>query len=94
MSVLMRATLQSAKGCTDTSSTASVQTAKAYTDTHSTATLSSANAYTDQKFASLSLDFTGIRAEVNDRFEQQDKRISQVGAMGAAMANMTASAAG
>lgn len=57
-------------------------------------TLSQANAYTDSRIQALNLDLPGFRREIDDRFADQDKRISRVGAMGTAMAQMTASAAG
>lgn len=57
-------------------------------------TLSQANAYTDSRIQALNLDLPGFRREIDDRFANQDKRISRVGAMGTAMAQMTASAAG
>lgn len=60
-------------------------------------TLSSANTYTDNKVAQIA-GFAGeigaFRNDVNQRFANQDKRISRIGAMGTAMAQMTASAAG
>jgi len=99
------ATLQSANSHTNARETAvrsdftaadaaTLASARTHTDIAATRTLTSANAYTDQKIQTLSLDFTGFRGQVNDRFERTDTRINQVGAMGAAMANMTASAAG
>ncbi len=57
-------------------------------------TLSQANAYTESRIQALNLDLPGFRREIDDRFANQDKRISRVGAMGTAMAQMTASAAG
>jgi autotransporter adhesin len=73
---------------------ATLVAANTHADAGDAATLSSANTYTDTKVAAITLDFSNFRTEVNDRFESQDKRINQVGAMSAAMANMTASAAG
>jgi len=71
-------------------------TAKSYTDASSRQTLQSANAYTDQKlssFASTS-DVNSLRDQVNNRFHTMDKRVNQVGAMGAAMAQMAFSTQG
>ena len=73
---------------------ATLSSAQGYADAGDTATLSSATTYTDTKVAAITLDFSNFRSEVDGRFASQDQRISQVGAMGAAMANMTASAAG
>jgi autotransporter adhesin len=75
----------------DASTLASANT---HADAGDVATLQSAHTYTDQKVATLNLDFTNFTAGVDDRFKQQDSRINKVGAMGTAMANMTASAAG
>ncbi len=57
-------------------------------------TLTQANAYTDARIQSLNLDFSNFQTQLDDRFQQQDARISRVGAMGTAMSQMTASAAG
>jgi len=57
------------------------------------ATLSSAKAYTDQRFAVFEDQFETLREDVWDRFGDQDRRISRVGAMSAAMVHMTANAA-
>ncbi|GAP66849.1 hemagglutinin family protein [Mizugakiibacter sediminis] len=44
--------------------------------------------------AAIAFDFGMLRSEMDDRFDRLDRRISQVGAMGAALSHMTASAAG
>ncbi len=68
-----------------------------YTDNTATETLSAANTYTDQRLA----EFTGLangletfRGEVNNRFQQQDRRIDKQGSMSSAMLNMAMNASG
>ena len=71
--------------------------ANEYTDNTATETLTSANAYTDQRFAELtglSDDFEAFRGQVDQRFNQQDRRIDRQGAMSSAMLNMATSTAG
>ena len=86
--------LQSANGYTDAAAVQTLQSANDYTDTTATQTLHSANAYTDSRFTLLNDDFTALRGEVDSRFNQQEHRIDQMGAMSAAMVNMATSAAG
>ncbi len=57
-------------------------------------TLNQANAYTDARISALDLDLSGFRNEINDRFSDQDARISRNGAMGAAMSQMALNASG
>jgi hypothetical protein len=56
--------------------------------------LNTANAYTNAQVGALSDDFNAFKTSVNDEFETEDRRISRVGAMTSAMANVTAGAAG
>src|SRR5690606_39289814 len=86
--------LQSANGYTDAAAVQTLQSANDYTDTTATQTLHSANAYTDSRFTLLNDDFTALRGEVDSRFNQQEHRIDQMGAMSAAMVNMATSASG
>ena len=58
-----------------------------------TQTLSSAQAYADIRFNAIEDDFNTFRNDVDRRFNQQDERIDQVGAMSSAMVQMTANAA-
>ena len=81
------------KGQMDAGDASTLQSSKTYTDTTATQTLTSANAYTDAKFAAWDDDLTSFRTDVDHRFSQQDRRIDRVGALGAAMVGMSASAA-
>jgi autotransporter adhesin len=66
---------------------ATLSAANAYADLGDAATLGAANAFT--------LDTVhGLQTQVDREFAAQDKRISEIGAMGTAMSMMTASAAG
>jgi len=73
-----------------------LQTAKTYADAGDQRTLSAANAYTDSKLGnSVSRsDFDSFRNQVNDQFSNVNRRLDRVGAMGTAMAQMTASTSG
>src|SRR5690606_1271506 len=86
--------LTSAHAYADAGATRTLNSANAYTDTTATQTLNSANAYTDQRFTVLNDDFNTLRAQVDHRFYEVDKRFDQMGAMSAAMLNMATSAAG
>jgi hypothetical protein len=77
----------------DAGDAATLQTSRTYTDTRATATLASANSYTDQRIQALTLELGGLRTELNDRFEHQDRRISRNGAMSAAMMQMAGNSA-
>ena len=57
------------------------------------ATLGSAKAYTDQRFAVFEDQFETLREDVWEHIGEQDRRVSRVGAMSAAMVHMTANAA-
>jgi len=70
-----------------------VQSARNYSDAGDERTLSSANSYTDQRINAVVLDFSNVRAEMNDRFVQQDERISRNGAISAAMMQMAGNSA-
>ncbi|EIL89405.1 YadA-like family protein, partial [Rhodanobacter spathiphylli] len=71
-------------------------TAKGYADVGDQQTLSQANAYTDQKTAGFvsTSDLSSLRNEVNGRFHTVNQRLSRVGAMGTAMAQMAFSTQG
>jgi autotransporter adhesin len=73
-----------------------LQTAKTYADTGDKATLNTAKAYTDSKLGNTvsSSDFDAFRSKVNDQFHAVDQRLDRVGAMGTAMAQMTANTSG
>ena len=76
--------------------TDALATAKAYADAGDTQTLQKANAYTDQRLGSFatSNDLNTLRDQVNTQFRVVDRRINQVGAMGAAMSQMSFSTQG
>ena len=57
------------------------------------ATLASANAFTNTQIASVNHNIDALTASVDQRFSAQGRQIDRVGALGAAMAGMTASAA-
>ncbi|MBV8156406.1 MAG: YadA-like family protein, partial [Dyella sp.] len=71
-------------------------TAKTYADAGDQQTLQQSRAYTDQKMGSFasSNDLNTLRDQVNDRFNVMDRRVNRVGAMGAAMAQMSFSTQG
>jgi autotransporter adhesin len=73
-----------------------LQTAKTYADAGDKATLNSANAYTDSKLGNMvsGADFDTFRNQVNDQFSNVNRRLDRVGAMGTAMAQMTANTSG
>jgi autotransporter adhesin len=73
---------------------ATLASANSYTDTTATQTLTRANTYTDNRINALSDQFNQLTGDVWNRLDQQDHRIDQQGAMGAAMLNMATSAAG
>jgi trimeric autotransporter adhesin len=75
---------------------AALATAKTYADAGDQTTLQSANAYTNQKlgnFASTS-DLNTLRNQVNQQFYSVNQRMDRVGAMGAAMSQMSFSTQG
>jgi trimeric autotransporter adhesin len=75
---------------------AALVTAKTYADAGDQTTLQSANAYTNQKlgnFASTS-DLNTLRNQVNQQFYLVNQRMDRVGAMGAAMSQMSFSTQG
>src|SRR5699024_61334 len=80
----------------DSATQHAVDQAKKYADTGDASTLSKANAYTNTKFAEVvnNRAFDKFRTEVNGRFSHMNQRIDQVGAMGAAMAQMAFSTQG
>ncbi|HET7663215.1 MAG TPA: YadA-like family protein, partial [Rhodanobacteraceae bacterium] len=73
-----------------------VDQAKTYADNGDKSTLAQANAYTNKKFAEVvnNRAMDKFRNEVNGRFANMGRRIDQVGAMGAAMAQMAFSTQG
>lgn len=56
--------------------------------------ISTANSYTDSKVGALSQQIDQFKSSVDRRFQAQDERISRIGAMGAAYAQMSFSAQG
>ena len=87
-------TLAASRTYTDGRSAQTLASANGYTDATATRTLHSANAYTDTRFTTLQDDFSRMRGQVDTRFNEQEHRIDQMGAMTAAMVNMATSAAG
>lgn len=83
------------KGQLDSQTQQALQSAKTYTDASSSQTLNAANAYTDQQIAgAFGADLSQFEAQTNARFNQQDKRIDTLGAMGAASAQMAVNTGG
>ncbi|MDI1252317.1 YadA-like family protein [Thermomonas sp.] len=72
---------------------ATLTASKTYTDTTATQTLTSSKSYTDSKFAAWNDSFSQYKQQVDVRFAQTDKRISQIGAMGTAMTQVAVNAA-
>jgi autotransporter adhesin len=66
------------------------------TDAVNLGQLQSANAYTDQKFSTVAspADVNSLRSDMTRQFHAVDKRLDQVGAMGAAMTQMAFSTQG
>ncbi|PZO62125.1 MAG: cell surface protein, partial [Pseudoxanthomonas suwonensis] len=71
-----------------------VAQAKAYADSTATQAVTTSKAYTDAVLASWNENFLGYQADIDLRFQEQDRRIDRQGAMSAAMLNMATSAAG
>ncbi|MDQ0010877.1 hypothetical protein J2T07_003083 [Luteibacter jiangsuensis] len=71
-------------------------TARSYADAGDQNTLDQARSYTDSKLGNLVSrgDFDNYRRQVSDQFQQVNKRLDQVGAMGTAMAQMAFSTQG
>ena len=92
------ATLSSANARADASDAATLSSANARADAGDASTLRSANTYTDSRVAQMLVAPTEavnrLRDDMNWRFAKQDTRIDKMGAMTAAMVQMSASAAG
>ncbi len=90
------AAVASANTYTDQQTAEALSSAKTYTDAQSTQTLNSAKAYTDQALAGYVTgdEFSQFKDQVNTRFNEQDKRIDNLGAMGAASSQMAINTAG
>jgi autotransporter adhesin len=73
---------------------AALATAKTYTDASAQQTLTSAKAYTDSAIASQAQGLSDLRNQMNDQFSNVNQRLDRVGAMGAAMSQMTANTSG
>lgn len=71
-------------------------TARSYADEGDRNTLDQARSYTDSKLGNVVSrgDFDNYRRQVSDQFQQVNKRLDQVGAMGTAMAQMAFSTQG
>jgi autotransporter adhesin len=80
------ATLVAANAHSDAGDATTLAAANAFTTTTSAQTLNAANTYTTSQIDALS-------TSVDDRFAQADEHIDRVGALSAALAGMTASAA-
>ncbi len=72
---------------------AALATAKSYTDTNAQQTLSAAKAYTDAALGNVQ-SLSNLQNQMNDQFQQVNKRIDETGAMGAASTQMAINAAG
>ena len=72
---------------------AALATAKTYTDASSSQTLQAAKAYTDAALGNQQT-LSDLRTQMNDQFNQVNKRINDQGAMGAASTQMAINAAG
>ena len=81
------ATLIAANAHSDAGDATTLAAANAFTSTSSAATLSSANSFTTNAVNALA-------TSVDDEFAIQDRRISRVGAMGAAFSGMAMNTAG
>jgi hypothetical protein len=73
-----------------------INSANTYAQSQNSQTLSAANAYTNQALASyVTTDaFNQFQQQVNIQFQEQDKRIDTLGAMGAAATQMAINTAG
>ncbi|MHA6204817.1 YadA-like family protein, partial [Dyella soli] len=67
--------------------------AKTYTDATATQTLNTAKAYTDAALGNQQ-SISDLRNQMNDQFNNVNRRLDRVGAMGAASAQMTANTSG
>ncbi len=83
----MRRILVAANAHSDAGDATTLAAANAFTTTSSTATLSSANAFTTNAVGALA-------QSVDDEFATQDRRISRIGAMGAAFGGLAMNTAG
>jgi autotransporter adhesin len=72
---------------------AALATAKTYTDASAQQTLQAANAYTNSVIGNQQ-SISNLQAQMNDQFSQVNQRLDRVGAMGAAMSQMTANTSG
>ncbi len=89
------AVLGQAKTYTDAQTTEALNSAKTYADSGDAKTLDAAKTYTDQQIAgAMGADLSSFEQQTNARFDQQDKRIDRLGAMGEASSHMAMSAAG
>ncbi|MES2402919.1 MAG: YadA-like family protein [Pseudomonadota bacterium] len=88
------ATLAGANAYTDQQTQEALSSAKTYTDAQGAQTLSSAKAYTDAAVADVASDLSAFEQQTNARFNEQDRRIDRLGAMGEASSHMAMSAAG
>jgi trimeric autotransporter adhesin len=73
-----------------------LQTAKTYADAGDKTTLDASRAYTDSRLNNVVSqdDFDSFRSQVADQFHGVNQRLDRVGAMGTAMAQMTANTSG
>lgn len=103
------ATLASAQTYADAGDEATLASAQTYADAGDATTLSQANAYTDRqiggitdtsrvytdaRFNALASELSSFQSDVWQRLDRTDSRIDRTGAMTAAMAQVTANAAG
>lgn len=91
------ATLSSANAHADAGDAQTLSDAQDYADAGDAQTLTAANAYTDQRFTELtglSDSFDAYKGEVDDRFNQMDRRIDKMSAMSGAYAGMAMNTSG
>jgi hypothetical protein len=86
--------LLAANAHADAGDAGTLASANAHADAGNATTLASANSYTDVHVNALQDDLTAFQSTVNDEFRVQDKKIDQIGAMGAAMSHMAMNAGG
>jgi hypothetical protein len=87
------ATLESPDTHADAGDTANLTASEAYTDSTAAQTRTSAKSYTHSEFAAWNDGFSRYRQQVNKRFAQTDKCISQIDAIGNATPQMPVNAA-
>jgi hypothetical protein len=88
------AALVAANAHADAGNATTLASANAHADAGSAAALQAANAFTTTQVAQLDDSFQNFQSQVDQEFARQDKRISRIGAMGAAFAGLAQNTAG